>query len=86
MDDILIISPFSYALKKKHDDVKFKFFCKEVANYKIHAIQALPEEVPDKLKGKTFDFAYIDTEYIDDEISEIRSHITGDQSKRIKFF
>ena len=86
MDDILIISPFSYALQQKQDKVEFKFFCRKITNYRIHAIQALPGEVSDKLKGKTFDYAYIDTEYIDDEISEIRSHITGDQSKRIKFF
>lgn len=86
MMDILIISPFSYALKQKADDIKLRLFCKEETNYKLHTIQALPDDVTDKLHGKSFDFAYIDVNYVDEEVAEIRQHITGEQHKKIKFF
>ena len=86
MENILIISPFPYAISKKVEEVKFRYFCKEVKNYKIYTIKAFPAELADKLQGQTFDFAYIDVNYISEEINMIREHITGDASKRMKFF
>ena len=86
MFDILIISPFEYALKQKAEDIKLKLFCDELANYKLHMIKAMPDEIVGKLHGKSFDSAYIDNEYIDEEVAEIRNHITGKSYKNIKFF
>lgn len=86
MENILIISPFPYAISKKVEEIKFKYFCKEVKNYKIHTIKAFPCELADRLQGRNFDFAYIDVEYIPEEVNIIREHITGDASKRMKFF
>ena len=86
MSEILVISPYHYALAQKVDDIKLRKFCAQDSNYNLHVIQALPYEVADKIKGQSFDFAYIDNHYIDEEIAEIRSHITGEQYKRIKFF
>lgn len=86
MFDILVISPYDYALKQKVDDIKLRLFCKEQTNYKLHIIKALPDEVADKLQGQNYDYAYIDDSYIDEEVAEIRSHITGQSHKAIKFF
>ena len=86
MENILIISPFPYAINKKMDEIKFKYFCKEISNYRIHTVKAFPNEIADKLQGQTFDFAYIDVNYIPEEVNMIREHITGDASKRMKFF
>lgn len=86
MMDILVISPFRYALDQKADDIKLRLFCREETNYKLNLVQALPCDVADKLQGRSFDYAYIDVNYIDDEVAEIRSHITGESHKTMKFF
>jgi hypothetical protein len=86
MFDILVISPYDYALRQKVDDIKLRLFCQEQTNYQLHVIKALPDEVTEKLHGQNYDYAYIDDTYIDDEVAEIRSHITGESHKTIKFF
>lgn len=86
MFEILIISPFSYALEKQKDFVKLKLFCDEITDYKIHTIKALPDEIDGKIHGKQFDYAYIDIHYIAEEINHIREHITGSQYRQIERF
>ena len=83
MLDILVISPFRYALKKKCDDVNMKMFCEDNTDYKVHAIYALPNDIRDKIHGKSFDFAYIDIFYSSDEISGIRDHLRGDKKSKL---
>ena len=86
MFEILIISPFSYALEKQKDFVKLKLFCDEIKDYKIHTVKALPDEIVGKIHGRQFDYAYIDVNYINSEVGKIREHINGMQSKQIERF
>ena len=86
MFEVLIISPFSYALEKQKDFVKLKLFCDEIADYKIHTIKALPDEIGGKIHGKQFDYAYIDVNYINSEVGKIREHVQGMQHKQIERF
>lgn len=83
---ILIISPYAYALENKVMDVKLKLLSENKEDCEVYAVKALPFEVSEKIYGKSFDFAYIDDHYIDREIADIRSHVTGDQHKNIKYF
>jgi hypothetical protein len=86
MFEVLIISPFAYALEKQKDFVKLKLFCDEITDYKIHTIKALPDEIDGKIHGKQFDYAYIDVNYINSEVGKIREHVNGMQSKQIERF
>lgn len=86
MFEILIISPFSYALEKQKDFVKLKLFCDEITDYKICTVKALPDEIDGKIHGKQFDYAYIDVNYINSEVGKIREHVNGMQSKQIERF
>ena len=86
MFEVLIISPFSYALEKQKDFVKLKLFCDEITDYKIHIVKALPDEIDGKIHGKQFDYAYIDVNYISSEVGKIREHVSGMQSKQIERF
>ena len=86
MFEVLIISPFSYALEKQKDFVKMKLFCDEIKDYKIHTVKALPDEIGGKIHGKQFDYAYIDVNYISSEVGKIREHVNGMQSKQIERF
>ncbi|MBP5433700.1 hypothetical protein [Ruminococcus sp.] len=52
---------------------------------RVYAIHAMPDEVGFRLHGKSFDFAYIDTSYLPEEVAEIRCHIMGTIYKNIKF-
>lgn len=86
MHKILVISPFQYAMENKVQDVKLIQLCNNDDNYDIYAIKALPDEIPDVLHGKSFDYAYVDKFYIAEEIAEIRSHVMGDSIKNFKLF
>ena len=86
MFEILIISPFAHALEKQKDFVKLKLFCDEITDYKIHTIQALPDEIDEKIHGRQFDYAYIDVNYISNKVKKIREHVNGMQSKQIERF
>ena len=86
MTNILVISPYNYALENKVMDVKLKLLSNNSEGYEVYAVQALPCEVSAKIHGRSFDYAYIDNHYIDREIADIRTHVTGDQHKNIKFF
>jgi hypothetical protein len=83
MLDILVISPFRYALRKKCEDVSMNLFCDDITNYKVHAIYALPDDIQEKIHGKSFDFAYIDIFYSSDEISSVRDHLRGDKKSKL---
>lgn len=86
MKNILVMSPYRYALENKVTDVKLRMLCDDIEDYHIDAVQALPDEVIDKLHGKTYDLVYVDDHYIDVELAEVRSHISGDIHKNIKIF
>jgi hypothetical protein len=86
MMEVLIISPFAYALKQHEKKVKEKLFCDDITDYHINLIQALPDEIERKIHGKQFDYAYIDIHYIAEEINRIREHITGSQYRQIERF
>lgn len=86
MHKILIITPFQYALDNKVQDVKLQQLCNNDDNYDIYAVKALPDDIIDALHGKSFDYAYVDRNYIADEIAEIRSHVMGDNNKNLKLF
>lgn len=86
MMEVLIISPFAYALKQHEKKVKEKLFCDDIIDYHITIVQALPDEIDGKITGKQFDYAYIDISYIDVEVWKIREHISGMQNKQIERF
>lgn len=86
MMEVLIISPFAYALKQHEKKVKEKLFCDDITDYHINIIQAMPNEIERKIHGKSFDYVYIDRNYIEEEINKIREHITGSQYKQIERF
>lgn len=84
--NVLIISPFAYALEKQTTKVKRQLFLDDVENYNIHEVKALPDELNGKLDGKQYDFMYIDVHYIDAEVNAMREHLNGLQSKQIVRF
>lgn len=84
MLEILIISIFSYAITEKEKEVRAELFARDITEYKITCIQALPKEIEGKIYGKQFDYAYADRNYISDELGIIREHIRGKQ--RIELF
>lgn len=86
MMEVLIISPFAYALERHEKKVKEKLFCDDITDYHINLIQALPDEIERKIHGKQFDYAYIDVNYINSEVGKIREHVSGMQSKQIERF
>ena len=86
MMEVLIISPFAYALRQHEKKVKEKLFCDDITDYHINIIQAMPNEIERKIHGKSFDYAYIDRNYIEEEINKVREHITGAQYKQIERF
>ena len=76
---VLIISPFRYALKKQEDILRERAE-KNMNNIsRINAIYALPNDIEEKIYGKSFDVAYVDKFYDREEINMIREHITGKQ-------
>lgn len=74
--EVLIISPFRYALERQTNKIREKLFCKDV-ECRIHSIQALPDEIEDKILGNQYDYAYIDSEYISEEVGKIRDQLCG---------
>lgn len=86
MMNILVISPFRYAVLQKCRYIRAQMLKDNRDDYKVYAIHALPDEVIPKIYGKSFDFAYVDTFYASKEVAEIRNHITGKIYKNIKFF
>lgn len=83
--EILLISPFKYALDKCNECIKELLFLKEYQDYIIYIAQAMPDEIESKIMGKTFDIAYADINYSDEEIGIIREHLRGRNPKIIKF-
>ena len=79
MLEILIISMFPYAITEKEKEVRAELFARDITEYKITCIQALPKEIEEKIYGKQFDYAYADRNYISDELGIIREHIRGKQ-------
>lgn len=45
--------------------------------------QALPDEVCSKVKGLYYDVVFVDSEYNDDEIRDIRTNLIGTESKPV---
>ena len=86
MMTILVISPFRYAVLQKCREIRTQALCDNHFDYRVVAIHALPDEISPKIYGRSFDFAYIDTNYLAEEVAEIRDHITGKIYKNIKFF
>ena len=43
--EILIISLFSYAIKEKEKEVRAELFARDITEYRITCIQALPKEI-----------------------------------------
>ena len=86
MMNILVISPFRFAVLQKCRQIRAQMLEDERDDYRVYAIHALPDEVIPKIYGKSFDFAYIDVFYDPEEVAEIRNHITGNIYKNIKFF
>ena len=48
--------------------------------------QALPDEVNTKIKELYYDVVFIDTEYNDDEVRDIRANVIGTASKPVIYF
>lgn len=86
MMNILVISPFRYAVLQKCRYIRAQMLKDNRDDYRVYAIHALPDEVIPKIYGKSFDFAYIDIFYAPEEVAEIRDHITGKIYKNIKIF
>ena len=86
MMNILVISPFRFAVLQKCRQIRAQMLEDEHDDHRVYAIHALPDEVIPKIYGKSFDFAYIDVFYDPEEVAEIRNHITGKIYKNIKFF
>ena len=59
--NVLVISMFAYALEKQRAKVKEKMFTDDIEDYSIHAVKALPSEIEQKIQGRQYDYAYIDT-------------------------
>ena len=84
MLDILVISPFRYALRKKCEAIKLQMAVDDNDDFMLHAVYALPADVSKRIHGKSFDFAYVDIFYLSEEISEVRDHLRG--NKALKLF
>ena len=84
--NVLVISMFRYALEKQKAIVKEKMFADEIEDYSIHAVKALPSEIEQKIQGRQYDYAYIDTFYTNEEVGKIRDHIMGQQYRQIERF
>ena len=80
MLEILIISPFPYALKTQEEAVKQQLFCDDISSYRIYSVHALPREIDEKISGQSYDCAYVDCHYISEEIAVIREHIRGNKT------
>ena len=52
----------------------------------LEIIVAIPKEIKSAIANNYFDVAYIDTDYNNDEVWEIRQHLIGQQSKPIIYF
>ena len=86
MMNILVISPFRYAVLQKCRDIRAQVLNEDCFTCRVIAVHALPDEIQSKIYGRSFDFAYIDTSYLPEEVAEIRDHITGKIYKNIKYF
>lgn len=86
MLDILIISPFRYALQKQCNKVSTNKIEGVKENFQIHSVYTLPADIEKGIYGQQYDFAYIDKFYSTEEIGRIREHIRGQQHKQIKLF
>ena len=84
--NVLIITMFTYALEKQKAIVKEKMFADEIEDYSIHAVKALPSEIEQKIQGRQYDYAYIDTFYTAEEVGKIRDHVQGMQHRQIERF
>lgn len=84
MLNVLVISPIKYALDKQVKNVMAESFATD--NYcNIHAVHALVNEVEQRINGKQYDIAFIDTLYDIDEVNMIREHICGVKQKIVRF-
>ena len=52
----------------------------------LQFVQALPNEIEDKICDKYYDVVFIDSDYNKDDIWTIRRNIIGNQSKPIIYF
>ena len=83
--DILIISPFNYAVHKQAEIVKELFFVNNLTINSIQITQALPNEIEQNIYGKNYDVAYVDMFYNEEEINMIREHVTGRKQTLVIF-
>lgn len=83
--EILIISPFKYALQTYEEYIKQVMFCCDREDFTIYIAQAMPDEIENKITGRTFDIAYADINYSKEEIGIIREHLRGSNPKVITF-
>ena len=86
MFEILIITPFSYALEKQKSIVKEKMFADGIEDYSIREVKALPSEIDEKIQGRQYEYAFIDVFYSNEEVGKIRDHVQGMQHKQIERF
>lgn len=86
MLDVLVISPFRYALQKQSNKVRVNKLDGSNEELRIHSVYALPADIEEGIYGQQYDFAYIDKFYSNEEIGRIREHIRGQQYKQIKTF
>ena len=84
--EILVISPLAYALEKQTAKVQEKLFVEDLADCRIHKVQALPDEYEEKINGHQYDYMWIDTLYSPAEVGRMREHLSGLQSKQIERF
>lgn len=52
----------------------------------VEIIWAIPENLCSAIVNKYFDVVYIDKDYNEDEVWEIRKHLIGEQKKPIIYF
>lgn len=52
----------------------------------VEIIWVIPENLCSAIVNKYFDVAYIDKDYNEDEVWEIRKHLIGEQKKPIIYF
>ncbi len=76
---VLVISPFRYALKKQVNILRERALNNTNNIGRISVIYALPNDIEEKVYGKSFDVAYVDKFYNREEINMTREHITGKQ-------
>ena len=75
--EILIVSPYEYALQRQAEKLRERLFCKDIDDYRLHIVYALPADLDGKISGKQYDLAYVDSHYTAEEVGKVRDYLSG---------